>query len=96
MRCRWFGHLLLPAFGPATAGARTTDVAQNWEILQLTLLNHASGPRAGHPGPVFGAGFGRKDNVNGLKFGPKLPGPKARQIWDRIWLVHASFGAKAG
>ncbi len=42
------------------------------------------------PGPGFRVQFwtcfGRKPDASGPKTGPKLPGPKARVIWDRFWV----------
>ncbi len=51
--------------------------------LYIRLLNSASGPGPGFP-DGFWAGLGSKCGSNGLKSGPKVPGPLARTVWDRI------------
>ncbi len=58
-----------------------------WDSLSI-LLDSASGPRAWLPGPVWGRLW---PDANGQQAGPKLPGPDARDVWDRL---SASFALR--
>ncbi len=52
-----------------------------------TVLRKSSfGPWAGLPGPGLGRLRPASQRERTKIRGPKLPGPKAQAMWDRIWI----------